>query len=198
MQTVCRSRLRPAPPDAHSPSAFPAEWRHESTGEHAPSSRCAQPRVSGCNPGIRPSSGILGTRLRTPGRWLRPLFPCIRREGSAAGRLLRCGRHKGTNLAPPRCMLFPSRTRSCLFYKYSSTQDGKILLGRGALREKISSWFPFLCAHGSLLRIAIGCSMSMPDRSQSNCCQVRFRTSFLFLGHRYRPRSTSRRLYSRT
>ena len=123
LQTVCRSRLRPAPPDAHSPSAFPTEWRHESTGEHAPSSRCAQPRVSGYNPGIRPSSGILGTRLRTPGRWLRPLFPCIRREGSAAGRLLRCGRHKGTNLAPPRCMLFPSRTRSCLFYKYSSTQD---------------------------------------------------------------------------
>lgn len=101
LQTACRSRSRPAPPDAHSPSAFPAEWRHESTGEHAPSSRCAQPRVSGCNLGIRPSSDILGTRLRTPGHYIRPLFPCIRREEPAAGRLLRCGRPKGTNLALP-------------------------------------------------------------------------------------------------
>ena len=37
---------------------------------------------------------------------------------------------------PPRCTLFPSRTRSCLFYKYSSTQDGKILLAGETLREK--------------------------------------------------------------
>ena len=37
---------------------------------------------------------------------------------------------------PPRCTLFSSRTRSCLFYKYSSTQDGKILLAGETLREK--------------------------------------------------------------
>ena len=32
--------------------------------------------------------------------------------------------------------------------------------------------------------IAFGCSISMPDISQSNSRHVRFRTSDLFLGHR--------------
>ena len=82
LQTVCRSRLRPAPPDAHSPSAFPTEWRHESTGEHAPSSRCAQLRAGGCNPGIRPSSDIPGTRLSPLRKTQRNEFVSAARCGS--------------------------------------------------------------------------------------------------------------------
>ncbi len=36
-------------------------------------------------------------------------------------------------------------------------------------------------------RKALGCSISRPDMSQSNCCQVRIFTSSEFLGHRKRP-----------
>ena len=43
---------------------------------------------------------------------------------------------------------------------------------------------------------ALGCSISSPDISQSNCCQVRDRTSSEFLGQRKRP-CASIRLYSR-
>ena len=37
------------------------------------------------------------------------------------------------------------------------------------------------------IRKALGCSISRPDISQSNCCQVRAFTSSEFLGHRKRP-----------
>ena len=33
--------------------------------------------------------------------------------------------------------------------------------------------------------MAVGCSISMPDMSQSNCCQVRFLASLLSRGQRY-------------
>ena len=45
----------------------------------------------------------------------------------------------------------------------------------------------FLCTFlfaAQLVFIAFGCSISMPDISQSNSLQVRLRTSDLFLGHR--------------
>ena len=51
----------------------------------------------------------------------------------------------------------------------------------------MSSAFP-----GSLK--ALGCSISSPDISQSNCCQVSARTSSEFLGQRNRP-CASMRLY---
>ena len=37
------------------------------------------------------------------------------------------------------------------------------------------------------IRKVLGCSISRPDMSQSNCCQVRVFTSSEFLGHRKRP-----------
>ena len=48
--------------------------------------------------------------------------------------------------------------------------------------------------HESRTRIALGCSISNPDMSQSNCCQVSALASWLFRGHRYRPWATSSRL----
>ena len=46
-------------------------------------------------------------------------------------------------------------------------------------------------------RMALGCTISSPDMSQSNSCHVRFLASELFRGQRYRP-STANLLYIRT
>ena len=76
---------------------------------------------------------------------------------------------------------------------YIRHNELKILLAK-MRKRKFSQRLPG--SFGGIL-MALGCSISRPDMSQSNCCQVRPLASCLFLGHWYLP-CASRRLYIRT